>query len=588
MAERSHQGGVAGEQSSPSELVKSMAISSAELWHEVLDRLTQVQQSQIALAHSIDDLGSIIKSALPSLAEAASATQTLPPPVPQQAEIPTLPPSFTPTPPQAGASSTAQPPPLVQTSTILQPPPVGKPPVSTPTGPPLPGAPLGGVSQNPFLSQAPPTHPGMPSAPPIPGAPPTPPPGGGMPSAPPATPPSAPQPGHLQETSPQQVTPPNAGMPNSPTEVPEPLFFVPPLEVQTADTGGHSATLPPSPVSTSPVTAPPVAPAPSSLPPASALSQPIPSQAAASKAGIAPPPEPPTMPKVPASTSLPGDALAKPSATPVKPAEPINIVQEDSNNLLDAILATEFSDAGFGAGNNLHLAESTALAATKQPVHQIAGESQLDSLLGKEFSAAPTGMTPTPVSVSTELPEPPATTPASQPGFQVSPASIMAESPRQQAPSATMPQTPAPAPSVPPAQGLPQVPHLSAPPPMMPMPTHAPIPETPPEPPAKEEVAPKSIIESLPKIEKPTVIQPLPVTPGMPPPAMGFEIPEPMLGGLAGQPVGTGDSDAFSMARQIQEASPEEPEEEERKEAPISEDIVLGRKQKKASRFFRL
>ncbi len=534
MADRSYQSGTADQQSTPSELVKSMAISSAELWHEVLDRLTQVQQSQTALARSIDDLGSIIKSALPALAEAGSAPQTLPPPIPQQSGTPTPAPRLAPTAPQTGLSA-------------LQPPPAPKQPISTPIDIPVPGAPLGGASQNPFMSQAP-------SAPP---------PGHGMPAAPP-TPPSAPQ----------QIAPPKAGMPSSPTEVPEPLFFVPPLAVQAADADGISTAIPATP---------PVPPATGGMPSAPVPSKPIPSQTAAPKAGVTPPPAPPAMPSTPASTSLPEDVPTKPSTTAVKPAEPVNIVDGGSDDVLDAILAAEFSDSGLATGHSLGMATSTLPSATIQPAPQIAGDAQLDALLGKEFSAAPTGMAPSPAPVPTKSPEPPATVPTPQPGFQVSPASILAEPPRQQAPYAAMPQTPAPT-----TQGLSQMPHLSAPPTMMPLPTHLPIPEAPPETPAREEATPKSIVESLPKIEKPTILQPLPVTPGMPPPAMGFEIPEPMLAELTGRPAGADDSDAFNMAKQIQEASPVEPAEEEHKEAPISEDIVLGQKHKKASRFFKL
>ena len=227
MADRSYQGDTAGEQPSPSELVKSMAISSAELWHEILDRLTQVQQSQAALARSIDDLGSIIKSALPSLAEATSATQTLPPPAAQQAQqVPTLPPSLAPMSPQAGTTSMVQPPSVAGSS------------VSSPTIHPgaIPGAPSGGTLTNPFLLRTPP------GAPPIPGTPPIAPPGSGIPPMPPNTPPVAPpgtpqSPRTPQATAPQRIAPPAAGTPSSPTEAPEPLFFVPPLVSQTQDAG---------------------------------------------------------------------------------------------------------------------------------------------------------------------------------------------------------------------------------------------------------------------------------------------------------------------------------------------------------------
>ncbi|HXW33244.1 MAG TPA: hypothetical protein VEJ87_01615, partial [Acidimicrobiales bacterium] len=63
---------------SNAELVRTMALSSAELWHELLQRLTEVQQSQIALARSIEELGGIVRHALsgdntPAIEGAATA-----------------------------------------------------------------------------------------------------------------------------------------------------------------------------------------------------------------------------------------------------------------------------------------------------------------------------------------------------------------------------------------------------------------------------------------------------------------------------------------------------------------------------------
>ena len=64
------------------ELVRSVALSSAELWHEILQRLTEVQQSQIILARSIEELGTIVRDAVtiqaPGLASPRSATMTVP------------------------------------------------------------------------------------------------------------------------------------------------------------------------------------------------------------------------------------------------------------------------------------------------------------------------------------------------------------------------------------------------------------------------------------------------------------------------------------------------------------------------------
>ncbi|HUO49345.1 MAG TPA: hypothetical protein VMU09_10955, partial [Acidimicrobiales bacterium] len=53
-----------GEDHVDADLVRSMALSSAELWHEILERLTQVQESQAALAKAISDLGVIMQNAL--------------------------------------------------------------------------------------------------------------------------------------------------------------------------------------------------------------------------------------------------------------------------------------------------------------------------------------------------------------------------------------------------------------------------------------------------------------------------------------------------------------------------------------------
>lgn len=57
------------------DLVRSAALSSAELWHEILQRLSDVQESQSTLAQSIEELGSIMRDAIahmaPSLASPA-------------------------------------------------------------------------------------------------------------------------------------------------------------------------------------------------------------------------------------------------------------------------------------------------------------------------------------------------------------------------------------------------------------------------------------------------------------------------------------------------------------------------------------
>ncbi len=46
------------------DLVRSMALSSAELWHEILERLREVQESQVRLAGAIETLGTMVRDAL--------------------------------------------------------------------------------------------------------------------------------------------------------------------------------------------------------------------------------------------------------------------------------------------------------------------------------------------------------------------------------------------------------------------------------------------------------------------------------------------------------------------------------------------
>ncbi|HLX87556.1 MAG TPA: hypothetical protein VKR22_03705, partial [Acidimicrobiales bacterium] len=50
------------EQPTTTDMIKSMAISSAELWHDVLQRLSEVQEGQILIAQAIADLGSVVDS----------------------------------------------------------------------------------------------------------------------------------------------------------------------------------------------------------------------------------------------------------------------------------------------------------------------------------------------------------------------------------------------------------------------------------------------------------------------------------------------------------------------------------------------
>lgn len=55
---------------SATDLIRSMALSSAELWHDVLQRLAEVQESQVILARAVAEIGATVKSlsaALPAL-----------------------------------------------------------------------------------------------------------------------------------------------------------------------------------------------------------------------------------------------------------------------------------------------------------------------------------------------------------------------------------------------------------------------------------------------------------------------------------------------------------------------------------------
>src|SRR5580704_1847556 len=49
---------------SNSDLVRSAALSSADLWHEILERLNEVQEGQLKLARAIESLGMIVCEAL--------------------------------------------------------------------------------------------------------------------------------------------------------------------------------------------------------------------------------------------------------------------------------------------------------------------------------------------------------------------------------------------------------------------------------------------------------------------------------------------------------------------------------------------
>lgn len=45
---------------SPTEMIRSMALSSAELWHDTLQRLAEMQEGQILIAQALADLGAVV------------------------------------------------------------------------------------------------------------------------------------------------------------------------------------------------------------------------------------------------------------------------------------------------------------------------------------------------------------------------------------------------------------------------------------------------------------------------------------------------------------------------------------------------
>jgi len=71
---------------SNSDLVRSAALSSADLWHEILERLNEVQEGQIRLARAIESLGMIVCDALSVNPQAAlsGGDETTPLPRAQQ------------------------------------------------------------------------------------------------------------------------------------------------------------------------------------------------------------------------------------------------------------------------------------------------------------------------------------------------------------------------------------------------------------------------------------------------------------------------------------------------------------------------
>jgi len=66
----------------PTDLIRSVALSSAELWNDVLQRLGELQDSQVLLAQAVSELGSLVHSSLgnrpPALASVAPPALTEP------------------------------------------------------------------------------------------------------------------------------------------------------------------------------------------------------------------------------------------------------------------------------------------------------------------------------------------------------------------------------------------------------------------------------------------------------------------------------------------------------------------------------
>jgi hypothetical protein len=52
--------------SAPTDLIRSMAVSSAELWNDVLQRLAELQHTQAQLAKAVAELGGMVRDALPA------------------------------------------------------------------------------------------------------------------------------------------------------------------------------------------------------------------------------------------------------------------------------------------------------------------------------------------------------------------------------------------------------------------------------------------------------------------------------------------------------------------------------------------
>lgn len=98
------------EPSNPSELIRSLAISTAELWQEVLQRLDRLESSQSIMSEGLEAIKSSV-SALGSLDEPAKLLSASPvsPPIPEPAPPVLAPPVLAPPPPPLEPESSKPP-----------------------------------------------------------------------------------------------------------------------------------------------------------------------------------------------------------------------------------------------------------------------------------------------------------------------------------------------------------------------------------------------------------------------------------------------------------------------------------------------
>lgn len=473
--------------------MRSMALSSAELWHDLLQRLTEVQESQAALARAIEDLGSIVRSALSSVGSTGTRPALGPENLQEGLEPgPPRPSAQTPAAPRTPAALGAKPDVL---SALLGSPPTptypAPAPASTAPGAKPPDA--GGADEGHFDSFAPP------------------PPGPSMAAS--------------------GAAPGATSMQGIPPDVPEPLFYVPPLMEEHAlgPEGAPPADVRPQPPG-SPAGAEPPLPA-----------EPLPGTARAEQAS-------------PALVGPP--VVLPPLATHLSPDAVDDVLAREFGQAAAAVAPVALSGAPSGAPSGMSPRQAPP---PPEPLSQ-APSSQgdlLDTLLGKEFlpvsaptgpapglhsgpalveerHSAPGGIAPPPSFASPPLAPPPSfAPPPAPPGFQVRPEAILG-----------LPQQPARAPE---QSYAPLTTTQNAPPaPPSPPPSFA----SPPPPPGSE----------------------------MPPPAFGTEGDQQSAPRWQPPPGGGAPSQAMSLASEILGAAPgspagEEPPAEDNR--PIAQDLTV-------------